>query len=81
MEVLNSKLAIDLLKSTSAYRVKSIDYHLEVREGGDRLTIWNVSAVRTDDTFLSLELIPLFATFSKLLSYNKDEKRIELVLF
>lgn len=76
MKTFNKKLAVAILKNTTACRLSQIGYStLE----SDRLVIWSIAG---DGTFHSTELIQLFAhPFSKFVQYNNEMQRCELVIF
>jgi len=76
MEKFNKKLAVMILKNTTAYKVKHLFYTIN----SDRLVVW--SSTSNKGQFLATEIIQFYShPFSSYVKYNQEEGRCELHIF
>lgn len=76
MKKFNKKLAVMILKNTTAYELNQIGFTTMV---SDQLTIWSLNG---GENFHATGLIQLFAhPFSSYVKYNHEYNRCELVIF
>jgi hypothetical protein len=76
MKTFNKKLAVMILKNTTAFTLNQIGYSTFE---SDRIMVWSIAG---DGTFHNCELVHLFAhPFSSYIQYNEEMKRCELVIF
>ena len=72
----NRRLAVTMLRTTTAFRVGNISY--SATEGG--LRIWSTKS--HNGNFNATEIIPIsIHPFSSYLEYNEEENRVELIIF
>ena len=76
MEKFNKKLAVMILKNTTASELNQIGYSTL---NSDRIIVWSLNG---GGTLHCTELIQLFAhPFSNYVQYNTEMERCELVIF
>ena len=76
MKPFNRRLAVMILKNTTAYKLNQISY----KSNPDRITIWSIRV--PDGFFYATDIIQLFAhPFSSYIGYNTEKNRCELHIF
>ena len=79
MEKQTKKLAVDILKSTTSYRLG----HLKYDDSGNRVTVWcEIPESLDDPNFYHMEIAQLFVSlFSIYMRYNEVTNKCELLIF
>jgi len=75
MKSFNRRLAVMILKNTTAYKLNHISY----KSDSKNITVWSIN---TNGAFYKTDIIQLFIhPFSSYIQYNPEEKRCELIIF
>ena len=79
MKAESKKLAIDILKNTTPFKLG----HLKYNDDGSRITIWcEIPTETKDPNFYHMEIVQLFAhPFSTYMRYNEESNKCELLIF
>jgi len=76
MKPFNRRLAVMILKNTTAYKLNHISY----KSNPNKITIW--SSKSNYGIFYATDIIQLFThLFDSYIQYNLEEKRCELIIF
>lgn len=76
MEKSSLRLAVELIKATTAFQIGQVEYE----KGDDQVRVWSTDS--TYGNFHATCIVPLLqGIFSIFLTWNREENRVELHIF